>query len=150
MRPCRCEALSDSAYKDDVLILAGDVSDDQAVLRSTFQIMVQKFKHVFFVPGNHDLWVRRKERDVLDSLGEDCCCIGPYTAHLPLLLVFSKQHSPIMICNLFAVLRLLAVHLCEEAWTCPKHQCDSFIRICWFDRRALHCREAGSHQEPVP
>ena len=33
--------------------------------------MVQKFKHVFFVPGNHDLWVRRKERDVLDSLGEE-------------------------------------------------------------------------------
>ena len=66
---CRCEALSDSAYKDDVLILAGDISDDQAVLRSTFQLMVRKFKHVFFVPGNHDLWVRRKERDLLDSLG---------------------------------------------------------------------------------
>lgn len=66
---CRCEALSDSAYKDDVLILAGDISDDQAVLRSTFQLTVRKFKHVFFVPGNHDLWVRRKERDLLDSLG---------------------------------------------------------------------------------
>ncbi len=68
---CRCEALSNSAYKDDVLILAGDISDDQAVLRSTFQLMVRKFKHVFFVPGNHDLWVRRKERDLLDSLGKE-------------------------------------------------------------------------------
>lgn len=65
----RCEDLSNNAYKDDVLILAGDISDDQAVLRSTFQLAVQKFGHVFFVPGNHDLWVRRKERDVLDSLG---------------------------------------------------------------------------------
>ena len=67
---CRCEALSNNAYQYDVLILAGDVSDDQSVLRSTFEIVVQKFNHVFFVPGNHDLWVRRKERDLLDSLGE--------------------------------------------------------------------------------
>ena len=62
---CRCEALSNNAYQDDVLILAGDISDDQSVLRSTFELVVQKFNHVFFVPGNHDLWVRRKERDPL-------------------------------------------------------------------------------------
>ncbi len=53
-----------------MLVLAGDISDDQSVLRGTFEIVVQKFNHVFFVPGNHDLWVRRKERDLLDSLGE--------------------------------------------------------------------------------
>ena len=65
----RCEDLSDNAYQDDILILAGDISDDQTVLRTTFQLMASKFAHVFFVPGNHDLWVRRKEREVLDSLG---------------------------------------------------------------------------------
>lgn len=66
----RCEALSENAYQEDTLILAGDISDDQAILRSTFELMVRKFQHVFFVPGNHDLWVRRKERGVLDSLGD--------------------------------------------------------------------------------
>ena len=71
---CRCEALSNNTYRDDVLILAGDISDDQSVLRNTFEIVVQKFKDVFFVPGNHDLWVRRKERDLLDSLGELLPC----------------------------------------------------------------------------
>lgn len=62
--------MSDVAYREDCLILAGDISDDQAILRTTFQLVVKKFQHVFFVPGNHDLWVRRKERDLLDSLGE--------------------------------------------------------------------------------
>jgi 3',5'-cyclic AMP phosphodiesterase CpdA len=65
----RCESLSDLAYQKDCLILAGDISDDQAILRTTFQLMRKKFQHVFFVPGNHDLWVRRKEREILDSLG---------------------------------------------------------------------------------
>ncbi|EIE23640.1 Metallo-dependent phosphatase, partial [Coccomyxa subellipsoidea C-169] len=65
-----CETLSENAYQEDTLILAGDISDDQAILRSTFELMVRKFEHVFFVPGNHDLWVRRKERGVLDSLGK--------------------------------------------------------------------------------
>ena len=78
----RCEDLSNNAYKDDVLILAGDISDDQAVLRNTFQLVVQKFAHVFFVPGNHDLWVRRKERDVLDSLGALCVLWLHAPAHL--------------------------------------------------------------------
>ena len=78
---CRCEALSNNTYRDDVLILAGDISDDQSVLRSTFEIVVQKFKHVFFVPGNHDLWVRRKERDLLDSLGEILPCLARSTAN---------------------------------------------------------------------
>ncbi len=29
-RPCRCRELSDVEFKEDALILAGDVSDDQA------------------------------------------------------------------------------------------------------------------------
>jgi len=30
LRPCRCRELSDVEFKEDALILAGDVSDDQA------------------------------------------------------------------------------------------------------------------------
>ena len=67
-----------------MLILAGDISDDQSVLRSTFELVVQKFNHVFFVPGNHDLWVRRKERDLLDSLGELLPCWLLFTMQKPL------------------------------------------------------------------
>ena len=68
----RCEALPDGGRESDAIILAGDISDNQETFRATVQVFRKKYKHVFFVPGNHDLWVRRKERDVLDSLGAQC------------------------------------------------------------------------------
>ncbi len=58
--------LSRTAYRDDVLIVAGDISDDPVRLRSTFEILAKLFARIFFVPGNHDVWIRRKECD--DSL----------------------------------------------------------------------------------
>jgi hypothetical protein len=53
-----CVALSESAYQHDALIVAGDVTDDLAKLRQTLGLLKQKFGEVFFVPGNHDLWLR--------------------------------------------------------------------------------------------
>lgn len=48
------EALSTTAYVRDVLLLAGDVSDDLAVLERTLALLTARFAHVFFVPGNHE------------------------------------------------------------------------------------------------
>lgn len=48
-------------YHDDALILAGDVSHDLARLRQTLELLLGRFRHVFFVPGNHELWVRQGE-----------------------------------------------------------------------------------------
>ena len=53
-----CQQLSSSAYLGDVLIIAGDVSDDSAKLRETFSLLKGKFAEVFFTIGNHDLWIR--------------------------------------------------------------------------------------------
>jgi len=53
--------LSTHDYRDDALILAGDVSHDLGVLQQTFRIFVERFRHVFFVPGNHELWIRANE-----------------------------------------------------------------------------------------
>ena len=52
-------ALSDAEYRDDVLLLAGDVTDSPRLLAETLSTLVAKFAQVFFVPGNHELWVRR-------------------------------------------------------------------------------------------
>ena len=49
--------LSNSEYRDDILILAGDVSDDMGLLAEVFQLLQDKFHRVCFVPGNHELWV---------------------------------------------------------------------------------------------
>ena len=54
-------ALSAEAYRHDTLILAGDVSDNLAVLQDTLIHLSNIFAHVCFVPGNHELWVRKRE-----------------------------------------------------------------------------------------
>ncbi len=56
--------LSKNDYKNDVLILAGDVSDKTEHLELAFKTLSSCFRHICFVPGNHDIWVRRnKEND---------------------------------------------------------------------------------------
>jgi predicted phosphodiesterase len=72
--------LSDSDYQDDVLILAGDVTDIERLFKWCLSTLAKKFRKVLFVPGNHDLWVVREEGernslekfDELDSVVEAC------------------------------------------------------------------------------
>lgn len=52
-------AISKLEYLDDALILAGDISDALDRIEHCFEHMCCRFKKVFFVPGNHDLWVHR-------------------------------------------------------------------------------------------
>jgi predicted phosphodiesterase len=50
-------------YRDDVLILAGDVTDALQLLDWCLTTLTARFRKVLFVPGNHDLWVARDGRD---------------------------------------------------------------------------------------
>ena len=53
-----CRALADGGrFLRDTLIVAGDVSHSLDVIRETLQVLVAAFDSVWFVPGNHDLWV---------------------------------------------------------------------------------------------
>lgn len=54
--------LSVADYQDDVLILAGDVTDRRRRLDWCLRTLARRFKRMLFVPGNHDLWVIREER----------------------------------------------------------------------------------------
>ncbi len=54
-------------HRDDVLIVAGDVADHEAVLRDTLELLASRFREVFFVPGNHELWVRGETRDSMEK-----------------------------------------------------------------------------------
>ncbi len=51
--------LSAVDYLDDILILAGDVTDELSLLKECFCELAKKFLKVLFVPGNHELWVSR-------------------------------------------------------------------------------------------
>lgn len=59
--------LSTAEYQDDVLILAGDVTDSQRLLGWCLETLARRFRQLLFVPGNHDLWVLRDD-SATDSL----------------------------------------------------------------------------------
>lgn len=51
-------------FGQDVLILAGDVHYDMEGLKESLELFCSVFGHVAFVPGNHELWVTQKDRDL--------------------------------------------------------------------------------------
>ncbi|HEU4834979.1 MAG TPA: metallophosphoesterase [Pyrinomonadaceae bacterium] len=62
------QTLSDSAYGDDTLIVAGDVSDRIDIIRETLLLLRSKFRYLLFTPGNHELWVRNSDLTSIDKL----------------------------------------------------------------------------------
>lgn len=56
-------SISAADYRDDVLILAGDVAYTLRLLDWCLCTLATRFKKVLFVPGNHDLWVIEESRE---------------------------------------------------------------------------------------
>ena len=52
--------LSRFDYQKDLLIVAGDISDDMGLLEFCFEALDKVFFRVLFIPGNHELWVRKQ------------------------------------------------------------------------------------------
>ncbi len=90
--------LSIAEYQDDVLILAGDVTDTLRMLDWCLGALAKRFKQVLFVPGNHDLWVIRdhREKNSFQKFHDVCAVVessgasmrpfyGPGISILPLL-----------------------------------------------------------------
>ncbi|CAJ1358425.1 unnamed protein product [Effrenium voratum] len=55
-------------FRDDVLILAGDVANTMEVLQQTLLLLKKRFARVFFCPGNHDLWTQGWRGDSMEKL----------------------------------------------------------------------------------
>ncbi len=56
--------ISQLDYQDDILIMAGDITDVTVLVKKVFKTLGKSFKKVFYVPGNHDLWtIRNREAD---------------------------------------------------------------------------------------
>jgi predicted phosphodiesterase len=53
--------LSQQDYRDDVLIVAGDLSDKLDRVEQCFRHLSACFKQVLYVPGNHDLWLGKND-----------------------------------------------------------------------------------------
>ncbi len=69
-------ALSTADFQDDVLILAGDVTDTRRLLGWCLGALAKRFKKVLFVPGNHDLWVVREHHKSSLRKFDDVCALA--------------------------------------------------------------------------
>jgi predicted phosphodiesterase len=61
------EQLSDVTHQRDILIAAGDISDRLDTLKSTLALLRAKFMKIFYVPGNHELWVRKERQTSVEK-----------------------------------------------------------------------------------
>jgi predicted phosphodiesterase len=78
----RLQQISSTSYLRDVLVVAGDIADDLRVIDWTLRRLRSKFDKVFYVPGNHELWVRDGENDSVEKFRQVlrlCDEIGIYT-----------------------------------------------------------------------
>ena len=61
------QELSDTEYRNDTLIVAGDISDRMEIIRETLLLLRSKFHQLLFTPGNHELWVRGMDINSLEK-----------------------------------------------------------------------------------
>ncbi|KAH7622687.1 putative CDP-diacylglycerol--serine O-phosphatidyltransferase 2 [Nannochloris sp. 'desiccata'] len=52
------ESLDKQAFRNDILLLAGDVCDELTLLEDTLTLLKSRFACIFYCPGNHCLWIR--------------------------------------------------------------------------------------------
>ena len=62
------KSISTVTHKKDVLLVAGDVAElyDNFVL--TMSLLKDRFEHIFYIPGNHDLWCRLDGEDYVRNI----------------------------------------------------------------------------------
>lgn len=71
--------LSCNDYLNDILILAGDITDTLPLFEKTLRKLRKRFSEVLFIPGNHDLWVRSsniknslEKLQLIQTIAADC------------------------------------------------------------------------------
>ncbi|VAH04716.1 unnamed protein product [Triticum turgidum subsp. durum] len=88
----------------DALVVAGDVAETRDNFARTMEALRARFDAVFYVPGNHDLWLRREGGRYVDSMEKltallDACSelgvdTGPRTiGDLGIIPLFSWYHK---------------------------------------------------------
>lgn len=59
---------SEVIYREDSLIVAGDIADKIEIIKDTLSLLCSKFRQVFYTPGNHEMWVRNGNFDSVEKL----------------------------------------------------------------------------------
>jgi predicted phosphodiesterase len=76
------QQMSSQDNRRDTIIVGGDIADDLKVIEKTLRLLRANFNQVFYVPGNHELWVRNSSGDSLEKFRQVlslCDDLGIYT-----------------------------------------------------------------------
>jgi len=97
------DQISEKDYKQDALIVAGDVAHNLELVQTTLGRLKTKFQEVFFVPGNHDLWIHNS--DWTDSIEKfyaliDWC--NKNEIHTKVQKLSGKDQHPVWVIPLFS------------------------------------------------
>jgi predicted phosphodiesterase len=77
------ERIPAGEHRRDALIVAGDVADQLPLVSEVLGGLRERFAELFFVPGNHELWVRGEPRDSVEKFHAvlaACAEVGVRTA----------------------------------------------------------------------
>jgi len=77
------ERIPAGVHRRDALIVAGDVADQLPLVAEVLGELRERFAELFFVPGNHELWVRNEPRDSVEKFHAvlaACARVGVRTA----------------------------------------------------------------------
>jgi predicted phosphodiesterase len=80
-------------YREDVVIVAGDIADSLSIIAKTLWQLRIRFRQVFYVPGNHELWTRT----------EDCHSIEKFARVLALCNEIGVWTSPAKVNDVWVV-----------------------------------------------
>lgn len=131
------EELPRSEYVNDVLILAGDISHDRQLFVRALEELRGRFCRVFFVPGNHDLWLRSDDPGTsLDKCEQLLDCCRQMDVQTEPACVHGRNHSPaVWIVPIYSWYVKPEEDPAESLFV-PKRGEDSRMRM-WVDNRAI-------------
>ncbi|EDO49169.1 predicted protein [Nematostella vectensis] len=133
------ECLSSSQFRHDVIIVAGDVTDNMEVLKQVLGNLKMKFREVCYVPGNHELWLRTKQGfvpkyknsiDKFHDILKLCSSIGVHTKPLKV----SNTHSNhVWIVPLFSWYTQPEEHPSDSLYVARENEDIEFSKKAWMD-----------------
>lgn len=133
-------------FRRDTLLVGGDVSDNVSILKETLSLLNDRFLNVFFVPGNHDLWLQSQGGFPCSSakyryLLNLCANIGVYTESrkivdsgraiwiVPLMTWYTKPEEG------------------DDSLYVPKDGEDPSLRM-WMDNYRIRWTQLGNSKSP--
>eukprot|EP00746_Dinoflagellata_sp_MGD_P031410 gnl/MRDRNA2_/MRDRNA2_174654_c0_seq1.p1 gnl/MRDRNA2_/MRDRNA2_174654_c0~~gnl/MRDRNA2_/MRDRNA2_174654_c0_seq1.p1 ORF type:complete len:750 (+),score=145.63 gnl/MRDRNA2_/MRDRNA2_174654_c0_seq1:62-2311(+) len=104
------EGLSMTEFRNDCLIVAGDLGDTLNAIKRGLGIFKKRFRRVFYTPGNHDMWIRPNTTDSKDNKFGDS--IGKLLAMFDVCEQLGCEMFPAEVMQGVYVVPLLSWHSC--------------------------------------